>query len=308
MNVIEVNDLNKSFFIKKKGEGLVKSLFKPEYKEIKAVHDLSFNIQEGECVAFIGPNGAGKSTTIKMLTSILHPTSGSASVLGLNPFKERKKLTYQIGAVFGQRSQLWYHLPAGKTFHLLASVYDIPDSEANKRIKHLIKEFEIGDFINKPVRTLSLGERMRCEIVASLIHNPKILFLDEPTIGLDVTAKGIIRELLKRQAKETGTTVLLTSHDTGDMESVCERVIIINKGQLVIDKPVNKLKQEVIKTKCIVVTRPNGNQETICIDTTKTPIEQAMTEVIASGNFVDLTVEDPPMEDIIKTIYKSGVQ
>lgn len=324
MAVIEVNELKKAFKVKQKKQGgFWKSLFAPTYRNVNAVNKISFAINEGECVAFIGPNGAGKSTTIKMLTSILTPTSGEAKVLGFIPWQERGKLAYDIGAVFGQRSQLWYHLPAKETFNLLAAVYDIPKTTYQKRVRGLIKEFQIEEFVDKPVRSLSLGERMRCEIVASLLHDPKILFLDEPTIGLDVTAKAVIRELLKRQAKEEGKTILLTSHDTGDMESVCERVIMINHGRIIIDESVKKLKKTHFKKKLLNIT---ANTEisgvkmpgvrivssefpllVLEVDTRQTPIEQVIQNLMKHGQLQDLTIEDPPMEEIIKEIYAMKV-
>lgn len=205
MKVIEVEKLSKNFKVKVKEKGLkgsIKSIFKPKYKTTKAVDKVSFEVEQGEMIAFIGPNGAGKSTTIKMLTGILYPTSGEVKVMGINPTKERKKLAYQIGTVFGQKEQLWTHLTPYDNFKFFGAVYDLDDAIIEKRIKEYKELFELDDFINTPVRNLSLGQRIRCEIVASLIHNPKILFLDEPTIGLDPVVKEKIRTLIKRLNKE----------------------------------------------------------------------------------------------------------
>jgi ABC-2 type transport system ATP-binding protein len=242
---IEVNKLSKSFAVRESEPGIfgaLKGLFRGKRRRIVAIRELDFSIQPGERVAFIGPNGAGKSTTIKMLTGILHPTSGKVSVLGLVPWKERKALGFKIGTVFGQRSQLWYHLPPSDTFHLLSKIYEIEKGVFQKRLKELIGIFEIGPFLNTPVRQLSLGERMRCEIVASLLHEPDILFLDEPTIGLDINAKLKIRSLLNRLSKESGTTLFLTSHDTADIEQVCNRVIVLDKGAIIWDSSLSELK------------------------------------------------------------------
>ncbi|MCA8938315.1 MAG: ATP-binding cassette domain-containing protein, partial [Planctomycetes bacterium] len=213
--IIETNSLRRSFRVRQAGGGLRRYL-KPRYNELVALHGLDLRIQKGERVAFVGPNGAGKSTTIKILCGVLYPSSGQASVCGLTPWASRRALAYKIGVVFGQRSQLWYHLPAQASFDLLAKVYELDRGVYRKRVAELSERFQIGEFATRPVRQLSLGQRMRCEIVASLLHQPEVIFLDEPTIGLDVTAKAIIRDLVRELSEELGTTVLLTSHDTGD--------------------------------------------------------------------------------------------
>lgn len=247
MTVINVEHLAKSFKVKEKEQGFkgsLKTIVCPTYKEVKAVDNISFAVDEGEMIAFIGPNGAGKSTTIKMLTGILYPDSGSVEVLGIDPSKERKRLAYEIGTVFGQKEQLWMHLTAYDNFKFFGAIYDIPEQEAEKRIEELSKLFALEDFINTPVRNLSLGQRIRCEIVASLIHKPKVLFLDEPTIGLDPVVKENIRKLIKKMNKEYNTTIFLTSHDISDIEKLCKRVIIINNGQLVMDDSISHLTSE----------------------------------------------------------------
>ena len=200
MPSIEVNQLQKTFQSKRKAAGLagsMRALFRPEYNSIEAVRRLSFQMEAGELLGFIGPNGAGKSTTIKMLTGILHPTAGDAKVLGFVPWKDRQKLAYHIGTVFGQRPQLWYHLPAVDTFLLFGKIFEMDDRETKKRIAFLSEAFEIQDLLETPVRKLSLGQRMRCEVAASLLHRPKLILLDEPSIGLDVVAKQHIRDAIK---------------------------------------------------------------------------------------------------------------
>ncbi len=304
-NIIEACNLTKKFRLKKTGKGL-KNLFKPQYKTVVAVNNISFAIKPGERVAFIGPNGAGKSTTIKMLSSILYPTSGEARVLGMIPWSNRRRLAYDIGTVFGQRSQLWYHLPVQDSFALMGKIYNVPEIAFKKRLSRLVRLFEIRDLLNSPTRSLSLGQRMRCEIVASLIHNPKVLFLDEPTIGLDITAKAIIRNLIRQQALEEETTLLLTSHDTDDMEKVCDRVIVINKGKLIFDDSLTTLCDSYLNKKYLEITTESGEKIRKVIDTRQIPVKKALDELVQTYHVADLTVENPPMEEIIKEIYNRG--
>lgn len=319
---IEVKNLKKTFRIRKKS-GFWKGLLSPEYTDVDAVKDLSFTLQRGERVAFVGPNGAGKSTTIKMLSGILHPSAGEVSINGLTPWVDRTQMAYQIGTVFGQRSQLWYHLPARDTFELLSYAYEMDRHEFKKRMVTLVDAFDAGVLIEKPVRQLSLGERMRCEIIASLLHKPSILFLDEPTVGLDVVSKGVIRDLVKQASEQDGTTVLLTSHDTGDMERVCDRVIVIDHGQLVTDQRVKDLRTGYIREKVITLAMTeteidvnlNGvrmvekmpHHLKLSIDTSIVSVEHILQAAMSKTSLEDITVEDPPTEDIIKAIY-SGVK
>lgn len=301
-NIIEVKQLTKKFKLKKNGGGL-KSFFSPEYKTITAVDRISFEIGKGERVAFIGPNGAGKSTTIKMLSSILYPTSGTALIKGLVPWENRKKIACDIGTVFGQRSQLWYNLPVQDSFALMGKIYNLEEIAFKRRLSRLVRLFEIRDLLNSPTRSLSLGQRMRCEIVASLLHKPQILFLDEPTIGLDVTAKEIIRDLVKKQALEEDTTLLLTSHDTDDMEKVCNRVIIINKGKIIFDDSLDRLKESYLNKKYVEVTTDSGEKIKQIVNTAEIPVKKALDELVRKYHVTDMTVENPPMEEIIKEIY-----
>lgn len=323
--VIKVKDLCKGFVTRQNLPGIlgaIKSLFYAKKSDIAAIKDLSFSIGKGERVAFIGPNGAGKSTTIKMLTGILYPTCGEIEVLGLVPWKDRHRLGYQIGTVFGQRTQLWYHLPPADTFELLAKIYEIDEATYQKQLSELTEAFEITSLLHKPVRQLSLGERMRCEIVASLLHNPKILFLDEPTIGLDINAKLKIRGLLNKLSRDHGTTLFLTSHDTADIEQVCERVIVLDKGTIIHDSSLKELKRKYIKKKILSLITDienlplvlpgmkileNGNYHFVCeIDLTNTPIEQVIHEALKLTGIKDVTIEDPSMEEIIRTLYRTG--
>ena len=234
---VEVDNLRKVYEVHKR-----RGLFAREKTEVVSVDNVSFSVPEGQALAFVGPNGAGKSTTIRMLTGILRPTSGAARVLGFDPWKDRARMGFHIGAVFGQRSQLWYHLPAGDTFDLLARIYNIDPREYKKRRDELVERFNLGALIDVPVRKLSLGQRMRAEVAASLLHKPKLLMLDEPTIGLDINARHQLRELIREWNRRDGLTVFLTSHDTGDIESVAERVIIINHGRIVLDDTVEDLR------------------------------------------------------------------
>lgn len=245
MQAITVENLSKTFRVKRKEKGMrgsIKAILHPQTEEIRAVNGVSFSVDEGEMLAFIGPNGAGKSTTIKMLTGILYPDGGRVEVLGLDPTKKRKQLAYQIGTVFGQKEQLWTHLTPYDNFRFFGAIYDLSERETEERIAELSERFALKDFIDTPVRNLSLGQRIRCEIVASLIHKPKVLFLDEPTIGLDPVVKENVRELIKQMNREEHTTIFLTSHDVGDIEKLCRRIIIVNDGQIVLDDSVEQLK------------------------------------------------------------------
>jgi len=243
--MIEVNHLQKEFRIHQARAGLggaFRDLFSREYKVVKAVDDLSFQVEEGEMFALIGENGAGKSTTIKMLTGILTPSDGDIRINGFVPFKQREEYVRSIGVVFGQRSQLWWDLSPLESFRLLKSVYKVDEIEGEKWLQRLIEELDITSFVSQPVRKLSLGQRMRCEIAASLIHKPRLLFLDEPTVGLDVLVKQKIREFLLTLNETENTTILLTTHDVTDIEALCKRVLVMDKGKLIFDGLLSDLK------------------------------------------------------------------
>jgi len=322
LTTIQVQGLTKTFVTKEKQPGLrgsLRALFRPARRETQAVKDVTFTVEEGERVAFIGPNGAGKSTTIKMLVGILYPTSGQALVLGKVPWRERSRLAYDIGAVFGQKSQLWYHLPPADSFDLLARIYELERAAYRQRLASLVELFEIGEYLQVPVRKLSLGERMRCEIAASLLHRPRILFLDEPTIGLDVVVKQRIRDLILELNQQEGVTIFLTSHDAGDVEILCKRAMVINHGEVIYDGRVSTLKRDYIHTKTISlklgepwqgfdgrgvqVLKHKGYGVKLEVDTAVTPIEEVVGQLLAHYTIVDLNVDNPPMEEIIASIY-----
>ena len=286
---------------------------------VLAVDDVSFSIERGERVAFIGPNGAGKSTTIKILSGILSRSGGDVTVLGLDPIRDRAQLTQRIAAVFGQRSQLWYHLPVKESWDVLGRIYDTPRATHKARIDDLVARFDAGALANRPVKTLSLGERMRCELIACLLHRPEVLFLDEPTIGLDVEAKGRMRDLVKRMATEDGCTLLLTSHDTGDMESVCDRVIIINQGRIVFDDGVTALRKKYVQERIVSVTTQDEGVDwrgvglelvesqpytaRFRLELARDDLKTAIQRVLGAVSVSDIAIEDPPMDETIKRIY-----
>ena len=325
MPAIQVTDLQKTFQSKRKSPGLsgsLRALVRPEYVSVEAVRKLSFQMEAGELLGFIGPNGAGKSTTIKMLTGILLPSDGQAQVLGYTPWKQRRDLAYHIGTVFGQRPQLWYHLPAIDTFVLFGKIYEIDDRETKKRIAQLSEAFEIGGLLETPVRKLSLGQRMRCEVAASLLHRPKLLLLDEPSIGLDVVAKQRIRDSIRRMAQDENVGVLLTSHDAGDLEALCKRVIIINHGQIVYENRVSNLKRRFLTSKLVEVRYADEVPADFSLDgvdilkigrygvklrfdTLGTPVEKVIADLSARGQVMDINISDPPLEEVIAKIYET---
>ncbi len=326
MKAIQAEALSKTFRIKQKEKGLkgsLRAVFHPVTEEIQAVSEISFSVEEGEALAFIGPNGAGKSTTIKMLTGILYPDGGKAEVLGVDPSKKRKALAYQIGTVFGQKEQLWTHLTPYDNFRFFGAIYDIPDKETEKRIGELADIFDLGAFLNTPVRNLSLGQRIRCEITASLIHRPKVLFLDEPTIGLDPVVKESIRSLIKQMNRELHTTTFLTSHDIGDIEKLCKRIIIVNSGQLVLDDSMEHLKYHYLnkkilevklqeeaalpQTKGITVLKQKGSHLKLEVDTTVLKINDAL-RCIDAEHVEDINISNVPLENIIMQIYEAHAE
>ncbi len=321
---IRVKGLKKTFKIKLKEKGFIgsiKGMFKTKYKKVNAVNDISFEVDKGEMIAFIGPNGAGKSTTIKMLTGILYPDQGEIEVMGIDPRRKRKQLAYEIGTVFGQKEQLWMHLTPYDNFKFFGAIYDLDERVVEKRINELVELFEISEFINTPVRNLSLGQRIRCEIAASLIHKPKILFLDEPTIGLDPVVKENIRTFIKRMNKEYKTTIFLTSHDVGDIEKLCKRIIIVNHGEIVLDDSMDNLKYHYLNKKIveakmkekinlddeegITILKDKGYNLKIEVDTTKRTVGDAI-KLLDPDKIVDINISNVPLENIISDIYKSG--
>ena len=323
MPAITVSALAKTFVTKRKAAGLagsLRALVHPEQKTIDALRGISFEMESGELLGFIGPNGAGKSTTIKILTGILFPTSGDARVLDYVPWQQRRELAYHIGTVFGQRPQLWYHLPAIDTFYLFGKIYELDDKTTHARIAYLTEAFDIKDLLETPVRKLSLGQRMRCEVAASLLHRPRLLLLDEPSIGLDVVAKQNIRDTIRRMNEEEGVGVILTSHDAGDLEALCKRVIIINHGQIVYQDKVSTLKRRYLTTKIVSiryaeqvstdfgiagteVLKTSQYGVKLQFDSSATRVEDVIAQLARAGSIVDITISDPPLEEVIRAIY-----
>lgn len=318
--MIEIKNLNKKFTkkINKKG---IKGFIFPEKKEYEAVKNINLKVKKGEIVAFVGPNGAGKSTTIKMLTGILHPTSGEIKVAGYNPAKDRKKLAYKIGCMFGQKSSLWMHLPAIDTYKLYGAMYDIEKNELEKRINDVTKMFGIEEIVNIPVRKLSLGQRMICEIAGIMLHKPEILFLDEPTIGLDIVVKEKVRNAILKINKEENTTIFLTSHDLGDIEKLCERIVIIDKGSIIKDETLENLKKDYLKERFITIIYENEiekidfdypivskekNKVVIKVDTSINTISNILEKFMKYGNVADIEAIPAPLEDVIYDIYTRG--
>jgi ABC-2 type transport system ATP-binding protein len=325
MTAITVDKLSKSFAVAGNGaagrRGLGRLWPARRPAELPVVRDLSFAINAGERVAFIGPNGAGKSTTLKMLTGILHPTSGTAEVEGFVPWHQRRQLAYRIGIVFGQRSQLWYQLTVRQSLELLGKLYAVDARTFERRLRRLAERFAIEGELDRRVAELSLGQRLRCEIAAALLHAPSLLLLDEPTIGLDVTAKAALREHLNTLSREDGTTVLLTSHDTGDIERICERVIVIDHGAIILDLPLEQLRSRFLGPRAIVLVtneaRPafshpgvaviaaESYRLTLSVDTSVARIEQVIAAALERLQVRDLIVEETPLEEVVKAIYRS---
>ena len=322
MSFIEVKQISKTFRVAKKKSGLresIKSFFKREYVEIKAVDDISFSIDKGEIVGYIGPNGAGKSTTIKMLSGILTPDAGTCKINGMVPWKERVRYVKNIGVVFGQRSQLWWDIPAEDTFDLLKDIYEIPEEKYQTTKKDLIERLNLYDIINIPVRQLSLGQRMRCEIAASLIHNPEILFLDEPTIGLDAVSKQVVREFIKKLNQEKHTTIILTSHDMADITTLAKRIILIGKGKVLYDGSLKKLQNKYqtekyvsintrdflsIQNKGIKDIRKNKDGYDLVIDIRHITISELLNVISKKITIEDIEIDHEGIDNIIVKLYE----
>ncbi|MCL2113465.1 ABC transporter ATP-binding protein [Lactococcus protaetiae] len=328
--MIEVNELSKSFkkTIKQSGlKGAVKSLFNPEYETFEAVKNLTFDVKKGEILGFIGANGAGKSTTIKMLTGILTPTSGTCRINGKIPQENRTEYVKEIGVVFGQRTQLWWDLALQETYSVLKEIYEVPDKQFQKRMDFLNEVLELHEFIKDPVRTLSLGQRMRADIAASLLHSPKVLFLDEPTIGLDVAVKDNIRKAIMQINQEEKTTIILTTHDLADIELLCNRIYMIDKGEAMFDGSVSQLKstfgkihevdfelfseEEVKKINFAsfsdVEIEQVGRQVKVRFDATKITVPQLLHSVMSQAQVLDVSVKDADIEEIIRRFFRKEI-
>lgn len=318
MSFIEVKNISKTFKVPIR-EGILKSFFNRKYKYIKAIDNISFSIKKGEIVGYIGPNGAGKSTTIKILSGILYPDEGKVVIDKMVPYLDRKKYVREIGVVFGQRSQLWWDIPAIDSFELLKEIYKIDDEEYKETLNELIETLNLKEIINIPVRQLSLGSRMRLEIAASLIHRPKILFLDEPTIGLDAVSKKEVRDFIKKINKKNNITVILTTHDMNDIEALSKRIILIGKGKVLYDGTLNKLKKDYdyikkvtvitkekinIKKKYIVEQRNERDKIEFKIDVRKIELNKFISYITDKISIEDLEIENNNIDDIIVKLYE----
>jgi len=317
--VVEFEDLRRSFTVRKK-------VGRPrrQTKVVHAVDGISASIQPGEAVGYIGANGAGKSTTIKMLTGILVPSSGRVRTCGYDPVPQRRRLAREIGVVFGQRSQLWWDLPLRDSFRILGAIHRLPTEEVTVRTEQLIDHLGLADLLDTPVRQLSLGERMRGEVAAALVHRPRLLVLDEPTIGLDMISKERLRHFLIAERAEFGTTLLLTTHDMGDIERLCDRVLVIDRGRLVFDGTLPSLAERVALQRVLVVDLPEpspdlqvsaaahigsdlgGQRQRLAFSPKETTAARVLAEVTAVTEVVDLTLEEPAIEDIVRTLYGVG--
>lgn len=334
MSIINVENLKKEYKVAVKKEGVrgaILSLFNPKYEIKQAVKGVSFNIEEGEMVGYIGANGAGKSTTIKMLTGILTPTSGQVLVNGLNPAKNRIKNNMQIGAVFGQRTQLWWDIPVIESYKLIQKIYDIPEKQYKENLEYFSQTLGLDELLKTPVRQLSLGQKMRCEIAAAFLQNPKIVYLDEPTIGLDFMVKEKIRKFIKQLNKDKNTTVILTTHDLQDIEEICSRIIIIDQGTIMFDGALDAIKEEFSKfqvanilvkdvtpelkdyldnhaKKFEVLSIDEDNKVNIKFNRDEITIAGIFDEITTKCTILDLNIQDIAIETIVKTLYARQAQ
>ncbi|MGH2585808.1 MAG: ABC transporter ATP-binding protein [Dehalococcoidia bacterium] len=320
--IIEVQDLRKTFRVYRKSSGVF-SVFRREPIDVRAVDRISFTVDAGEMVGYVGPNGAGKSTTIKMLTGILQPSGGRMRVAGLDPARDRLELARRIGVVFGQRTQLWWDLPLIDSFELLRHIYRVPAAAYRDRLNAFAELLDLEPFLYTPVRQLSLGQRMRGDLAAALLHEPPILYLDEPTIGLDVVAKARMREFLARLNRDRGVTVLLTTHDMADIERLCSRMMIIDHGHVLYDGSVAAIRERFggertvvvdleeeappLEVPGVIVTRIEGPRQWLRFSRATTTAAQVIGAVAGSARLLDLTVEDPTIEDIVRRMYEGGL-
>lgn len=332
--IIEIKNVSKEFKVLNRHEGLkgsFKDLFSRDYKIVHAVDNISMCISQGEIVGYLGPNGAGKSTTIKMMTGVLEPTSGEILVNGNVPYRDRAKNAQDIGVVFGQRSQLWWSLPLVESFKLLKDIYQIPDDNYNSIMKLYKSLVDIEPLLHKPVRQMSLGQRTLSDILAAFLHDPKIVFLDEPTIGLDVSMKSRIRALIHALNKEKNTTVILTTHDMGDVDALCRRIVIIDKGKMLYDNDISHLKGFFGSYRTLKI-RPSGDIKeqtgklknelgrfsaavsaddewiSVLVNEEKAKVMEVLGEIQKSHDIRDMKLEEISTEDVIKKIYEEGVE
>ncbi len=306
--VIHVRDLRKIFDVPVRAAGLkasLRSLIHRETRAVAAVAGVSFDIAPGEVVGFLGPNGAGKTTTLKMLSGLLHPTDGTCSVLGMEPKGRPAELLRQITLVMGNRNQLQWDLPAMDSFELNRAIYRIPRAEFVELRDELIELLDVGDLVTKPVRNLSLGERMKMEIAGALLHRPKVLFLDEPTIGLDITMQKRIRTFIAEYNRRYGATVMLTSHYMADVQALCKRVVVIHHGRILFDGDLTALADRFSVDKTVTARLADG--EEISVQASRRDVAATTARLLAEHEVVDLTVEDPPIDDVIEQVFASGV-
>lgn len=309
-DIIMVQGIRKYYKIAKRDKGLSASLqylFNRKYEIKKAVDEVSFSIKRGEIVGFIGPNGAGKSTTIKILSGILYPDAGDVKIKGFIPYRQRKQYVKHIGVVFGQKSQLNWDLPLIESFELMKFIYRIPQKKYEENLKLFSELLDMEDFINQPVRQLSLGQRMRGDIVAALLHSPEIVFLDEPTIGLDVVAKEKIREFIRYINEEEQTTIIFTTHDMQDIEKVCNRLIIIDQGKKIYDGSIGQIKNRYANSKTIEILLENDEKEIQTFDLNEAPLNTVMENLFAQKNIKDISICEPEIDGIIRDIYEGRV-
>jgi ABC-2 type transport system ATP-binding protein len=326
--VISVQNLSKHFKVYKKQPGFmgsITSLWNRKYEVVKAVEDVSFSIEQGEVVGFIGQNGAGKTTTLKTLSGLLYPTEGSVSVLGYNPWDRQPEFQKQFSLVMGQKNQLWWDLPAMETFLLNKAIYEIPDEEFNKTLAKLVDLLDVSDIINVQVRKLSLGQRMKCELIAALLHNPKVLFLDEPTIGLDVIMQKTLREFIKSYNTEFQATIILTSHYMDDIKELCKRAIIMDQGRKIFDGPLSDIIEKYARNKILklVFSKPvtgkqlatfgtvkehkeDGSEFTATLLVPRKNAPQVAAKLLTALPVEDVTIEEPPIEAIIREVFENG--
>ncbi len=325
MSVIKVSDLRKEFIVSKKEPGIkgaVKNLIRPKKELVKAVNGISFEIESGEIVGYIGPNGSGKSTTVKMMSGILTPTSGTVEINGLDPQRDRKRVVKNLGVVFGQRTQLYWDLRLGESFELLKRIYQIEDAKYKKNLALMGDILNIGEIINTPVRQLSLGQRMRGDLTAAVLHSPKILFLDEPTIGLDVEAKHSIRKFIRDINQNSKTTIILTTHDLGDIQELCERIIVINKGVIIEDSPLDSIINKIAPFRRLIVefirvpesiyhekarvVHQSGKRICFEFDKDSISVQELISDISSLYPIKDLTLEETNIEAIIRQVYKQS--